>query len=351
MVSAPIVQYYYTQLIGDAITLPIIRALPNFDIGQKWMIDSDVYIPGGFGATWYYNTNNFYRQIRNFVFDITPLGTVGVCLHWQVAQATSLQNIVFNMTVGGSNNKQQGIFMDNGSGGWMSDLIFHGGFQAAFFGNQQFTSRNLTFYNSMTAIKMNYDWVWNLKSIFIYGATIGIDMSTGGTDSQAVSGVALLDSIISAATGILTNYIPGRSYPPGAGTLYMENIDFRGTNVAVTNSQGNLILNGGTIVQSFAQGSAYTTAGVEVLNGQYNATTCTISNATGTGYTAQATRIQQQLAPMNRPANLLDNKGYYFERSRPQYETLPSNAFLSAKRFGCKGDGVGINPRCACPLC
>ena len=38
-------------------------------------------------------------------------------IHWQVAQATSLQNIQFNMVVGGgAANKQQGIFMDNGSG-------------------------------------------------------------------------------------------------------------------------------------------------------------------------------------------------------------------------------------------
>jgi glucan 1,3-beta-glucosidase len=38
-------------------------------------------------------------------------------IHWQVAQATSLQNIQFDMVVGGGTaNKQQGIFMDNGSG-------------------------------------------------------------------------------------------------------------------------------------------------------------------------------------------------------------------------------------------
>lgn len=42
--------------------------------------------------------------------------TAGAGIHWQVAQATSLQNLVFNMVKGGSNNKQQGIFMDNGSG-------------------------------------------------------------------------------------------------------------------------------------------------------------------------------------------------------------------------------------------
>lgn len=43
---------------------------------------------------------------------------------WQVAQATSLQHIVFEMDQGGNQN---GIFMDNGSGGFYSDLIFNGG--------------------------------------------------------------------------------------------------------------------------------------------------------------------------------------------------------------------------------
>jgi len=48
-----------------------------------------------------------WRQVRNFVLDIRqiPKGTAH-CLHWQVAQGTSLQNIVFEMTEGGDNNKQ-----------------------------------------------------------------------------------------------------------------------------------------------------------------------------------------------------------------------------------------------------
>jgi hypothetical protein len=42
-------------------------------------------------------------------------------IHWQVAQATSLQNIQFNMVIGGGTaNKQQGIFMDNGSGKFLA---------------------------------------------------------------------------------------------------------------------------------------------------------------------------------------------------------------------------------------
>jgi glucan 1,3-beta-glucosidase len=71
MVSSPIIQYYYTQFIGDAITIPIIKARSNFQ--GIAVIDSDPYIPNGGGANWYTNQNNFFRQIRNFVIDLTSL--------------------------------------------------------------------------------------------------------------------------------------------------------------------------------------------------------------------------------------------------------------------------------------
>lgn len=48
-------------------------------------------------------------------------------------------------TDGGTSNAQQGIFMDNGSGGFMTDLTFNGGKYGAFFGNQQFTTRFVKF--------------------------------------------------------------------------------------------------------------------------------------------------------------------------------------------------------------
>jgi len=140
MVSSPIIQYYYTQFIGDATSIPTIKATATFQ--GIAVIDSDPYIPNGNGANWYTNQNNFFRQIRNLVIDLTslPMNTgAGVCslldrpfnvklrsmqIHWQVAQATSLQNIQFDMVVGGGTaNKQQGIFMDNGSGKF---LVFPG---------------------------------------------------------------------------------------------------------------------------------------------------------------------------------------------------------------------------------
>lgn len=124
MVSAPLIQYYYTQFVGDAVTIPTLKSTAGFQ--GIAIIDSDPYEPGG--ENWYTNQNNFYRQVRNFVIDMTlqPY-TTGTGIHWQVAQATSLQNIVFHMrTDGGTQNAQQGIFMDNGSGGFMTDLTFNG---------------------------------------------------------------------------------------------------------------------------------------------------------------------------------------------------------------------------------
>lgn len=129
--SQPIIQYYYTQFVGDAVSIPTLKAAPSFQ--GIAVIDADPYAAGG--INWYTNQNNFFRQVRNFVIDLTATGpSTGTGIHWQVAQATSLQNIRFEMVQGGTNNNQQGIFMDNGSGGFMTDLTFNGGNYGAFLG-------------------------------------------------------------------------------------------------------------------------------------------------------------------------------------------------------------------------
>ena len=62
--------------------------------------DADPYIPGGNGAQWYVNQNNFFRSIRNFVIDLTqtPATATSTGIHWQVSQATSIVNVVFEMS-------------------------------------------------------------------------------------------------------------------------------------------------------------------------------------------------------------------------------------------------------------
>ncbi len=226
------------------------------------MLDTDPYIPGGGGAQWYTNQNNFFRQIRNFVVDITSMPiSVGAGIHWQVAQATSLQNIRFEMVKGGgSANKQQGIFMDNGSGGFMSDLVFNGGLFGAFLGNQQFTTRNMTFNDCQTAIYMNWNWLWTLKSVNINNCGIGIDMSNSPAN-QTVGSVLVLDSKFTNTPTAIKTAFSGNSVPETGGTLVIDNVDFTGAQIAVAGTTGNTILAGGAVVSSWAQGSAYRPSG------------------------------------------------------------------------------------------
>ena len=58
--------------------------------------------------------------------DLSRKRATGTGIHWQVSQATSLINIVFQLSTA-SGNAHQGVFMENGSGGYMGDLVFNGG--------------------------------------------------------------------------------------------------------------------------------------------------------------------------------------------------------------------------------
>ncbi|KAI1975883.1 hypothetical protein LOZ53_001754 [Ophidiomyces ophidiicola] len=253
VVSKPIIQYYYTQLVGDAVNPPTLKPTASF-VGIA-VIDANPYNEKG--QNWYTNQNNFFRQVRNFVIDLTGMNMgSGAGIHWQVAQATSLQNIRFEMVRGGGDaNKQLGIFMENGSGGFMTDLVFNGGNYGAFFGNQQFTTRNLTFNDCNTAIFMNWNWAWTFKSLTINNCAVGLNMSNGITN-QTVGSVLILDSKINnTPRGIVTAFDSG--VPEAGGTLILDNVQFAGSSEAVSNVQGGRILGGDTTIGHWVQGNAY----------------------------------------------------------------------------------------------
>ena len=317
LVSKPIIPFYYTQLVGDAVTPPTLKAAAEFE-GMA-VIDADPYDSNG--KNWWTNQNNFFRQVRNFVIDLTGMPVDrGAGIHWQVAQATSLQNIVFNMREdGGDGNQQQGIFMDNGSGGFMVDLTFNGGRYGAFFGNQQFTTRNLTFNNCKTAIFMNWNWAWTFQDVKINNCEVGIDMSNGGPESQTVGSVLVVDSeFTNTPIGIKTAYDPTSKQTNG--TLILDNVDMTGTTQAVfNNATGAAILPGNQKVTFFAQGRTY--------------------GGTEGGTAGKAVQSPQEA--VQKPAVLLDAAtGKVFTRSKPQYENVPVANFISVKANGAKGDGV-----------
>ncbi|GKT47587.1 glucan 1,3-beta-glucosidase [Colletotrichum spaethianum] len=314
VVSKPIVMKYYTHMVGDATALPTIKAAASF--AGMAVIDADPYDNQGNNA--HTNQNNFWKLVRNFNIDLTGMPfTSGAGIHWQVAQATSLQNIVFNMrTDGGDANVQQGIFIDNGSGGFMTDLTFNGGKYGAFMGSQQFTSRNMTFNNCKTAIYMNWNWLWTFQDLKINNCGVGIDMSNGGATAQTVGSVLLLDSVISnTPVGVLTAYSPSETVTNG--TLILDNVDMS-TNVPaavqIVDTKAN-VLAGNQKIASFIQGKTYT----------------------GTAGNGKA--VQGAQDALVKPAGLLASDGKVVTRSKPQYENVAASSFLSAKANGCKGDG------------
>jgi glucan 1,3-beta-glucosidase len=183
------------------------------------------------------STNNFFRQIRNLVFDITDVPGSAAGLHWPSSQATVVQNCVFKMATG-VDLEHTGIFMEEGSGGLMADLVFYGGKYGAQFGNQQFTMRNLSFYGSDTAIQQIWNWGWTYKSLNIVNCRVGIDMS-----STDIGSVTLLDSTFSnVEKAIVTSRAPGNA--TGLGSLVIENVEYKNVPTVLEGADGQPILLG-----------------------------------------------------------------------------------------------------------
>ncbi|KAG0124681.1 pectate lyase superfamily protein-domain-containing protein [Tuber indicum] len=316
LVTKPVVAMYYSQLVGDPLNMPTIKGAPSFQgIG---IIDSDPYEPDG--SNWYTNQNNFFRSVRNLVIDTTvmPLGA-GTGMHWQVAQATSLINLRFEMSQE-EGNSHQGIFMDNGSGGFMSDLTFNGGKFGAFFGNQQFLTRNLKFNNCGTAIYVNWNWAWTFKSVSIRNCKVGLDITANGPAEQAVSSVILLDSSIAdTPIGVATVRSHSSGFASG-GTLILDNVQLTNVEKAVANPiTGATILAGGSLtIDMWGQGKDHSK-----------------SNTGGSTVQGNINRAFPKPTPL-----LTKGQKTIFERSRPQYQDLDVSQFVSVKSWGAKGDGA-----------
>lgn len=315
IISSSIVNYYATILVGNPNDLPVLKATPFLD--GFGIIDGAQYQPGGslpWGAT-----NIFWRQIKNFVIDTTdiPADVAATGIHWPTSQATSLQNIVFKLS-SDPGTQHQGLFIEDGSGGFMADLTFFGGLYGAVFGNQQFTVRNLTFHDSVTAISQIWNWGWTFQGISINNCTVGLDMATRDADGvEAVGSATFFDSSFTdtkIAFNISRNSGPR---PVAGGSLAIENVLLENVETAIQYGPTKSALlsgtTGSTTIESWVSGHVYRPNGPNKLNGPQ------------TGF--------------DRPASLLSGNRYY-QRSKPSYAHLPSSSFSSVRAGGAKGDGT-----------
>ncbi|OAX83696.1 hypothetical protein ACJ72_01943 [Emergomyces africanus] len=326
-ICRPIIQLYYTQFIGDALDPPTIKGCDTFQ--GIALFDTDPYVPNGNGQNWYINQNQFFRQIRNFIFDLTemPLSTadhdqplVPTGIHWQVSQACSLQNLVFNMPEATDSNKvtHVGIFMENGSGGFVSDLVFNGGNIGWRAGSQQYTVINLKFNGCLTAVQMIWDWGFNWQRIEVDGGAIAFNISgRGGDTGQGVGSVSIIaDSVISnCPIAILTNSRKdGINGPPN---IVIDNLKMNSVGTTIKSENGDVILDGTNHVALWSMGRRY-----DGYNGTY---------------------ISGEVDAPKKGKRLLDEDGKLFYRPRPQYKDLKIDEFLIATEHDCKNDGTGDN--------
>ncbi|KAI0930177.1 hypothetical protein AcV5_006960 [Taiwanofungus camphoratus] len=300
LVSSPIIAYYYTQLIGDAKNPPTLLASSSFS--GIAVIDADPYIENGGGSQWYTNQDNFYRSVRNFVIDLTQMSASSSAtgIHWQVSQSTSLMNILFEMSTASGNN-HQGIYMENGSGGFMGDMVFNGGRYGMYVGNQQFTVRNVTISNADIGVNINT-------------CQVGFYLTTGSSPSQGAGAEAIIDvTVTNTPVFVQTSAASNGSLD---GSIVLNNIQLNNVPTAVGVANGDVVLEGGSFtIDSWAQGNTYS------------------------GTSASGTFVQADISSISKPSSVLDSSGYIFGKTHPQYAEYSSSQFMSVKSQGAKGDG------------
>ncbi|KAG9204863.1 hypothetical protein G6514_010097 [Epicoccum nigrum] len=198
----------------------------------------------------------------------------------------------------------------------MTDLIFEGGLMGFNAGNQQFTTRNLTFNNAVTAINQIWDWGWTYSGLIINNCTTGLNISSGESGAVSVGSVILIDSEINnTPMGIFTARTDS-SEPAAAGSLYLENFKLNNVDVAVAGPQSTYLNGtaGSTTITAWADGNRHLSEGFIKAWGPFE--------------------------PSRKPAELLDATVKYYTRSKPQYDSAPLSSILSVRDLGATGDGL-----------
>ncbi|KAI0002790.1 pectin lyase-like protein [Xylariaceae sp. FL0662B] len=329
LISSPIVQYYYTQFVGSPLDRPVIKGSTNFT--GIALVDNNMYIPGGSGRQWYINQSNFLRQIRNFIFDMTEMANenwqgdqryVPTGVHWQVGQATSINNCVFNMTradqPGGTT--AIGIMMENGSGGVVDYVEFRGGNVGFFAGSQQFTATNLAFVSCNTAIKHPWNWGFLWKDIYVYSCSVAFDCTDYSAETHQNTGsITVLDSFFdNTPEGII---VP--SDPENQPNIVLDNLYVINSRVVVQAQGGDTILAGSSDEVNF---------GLWATGYQY----APISGSGGAG----SNRTGFIIPTVDKPETLLVN-GRYLTRPKPDYTGFEEYIIIDATEHGVKNDATG----------
>ncbi|OIW23390.1 pectin lyase-like protein [Coniochaeta ligniaria NRRL 30616] len=317
LISSTIPLPFGTQVIGDANNRPLLKASGSF-VGMG-VLSTDEYTGSGIKGSdggdeeYYINTANFYRQLRNVRIDVTaaPAGQQVTCLHYQVAQATSMQNV--ELIAGPA---QIGMFAENGSGGQISDVTFTGGSVGLYAGSQQFTAQRLIFSGCTVGVQVIWDWGWTWKSITMRGVGTGFKLVPDAGQTGNTGSASIIDSSFTNV-GTVAVVTPPSSKPGSGSTgLVLENVALSGVTKAIADTTGKTLL---------AQSSGIVDEWV--LGPVYEGSAADRSFSTG-----------GKIGTYRRQQGLVDGNGAYFERAKPQYESLAVGDFVHVKDYA-TGDG------------
>ncbi|KAI0912764.1 pectate lyase superfamily protein-domain-containing protein [Ustulina deusta] len=318
LVSSSINVYFGTQIIGDANNWPTIVGAPSF-IGLG-LLSTDVYIenggqgPDGGALEWYINTARFYSQIRNIKVDITATnpGAYISALHYQVGQATTLENVEL---IANSATTQQGIFAENGSGGVMSDITFTGGNFGIYGGSQQFSAARLTFNGCNTAVQLIWDWGWVWKSIIVNNAQVGFRLYDNG--GQIPGSITIMDStLFNIRESAIEMAVPVDVRDSGFTGLILDNVNLGGK---IQDHWSSKVILAAGYYKNYVLGATYKQDKRTWTNGPMD-------------YTREPTLLGSSVAGLQ--------VAPYFERKRNQYTDKSATDFIHLKDQGAKGDGL-----------
>ncbi|KAF4918931.1 Glucan 1,3-beta-glucosidase [Colletotrichum viniferum] len=283
-------------MIGDANDRPTIKAAASF----------------------YVNTASFYRQIRNFKIDVTSTDpNAYVCaLHYQVAQATSLQ---FVELIAKTGTTQQGIYAENGSGGVLADITFTGGNFGIYAGSQQSTAQRLAFNGCNTAVQIIWDWGWVWKGITVTDSSTGFRLVNDGGDGN-VGSAAFMDTSFTNVKQAIVVAPPSSTPATGSTGLLLDNIGFSGVSQGVADTTGKTLLDGSSSVLSWVLGP--------------------ICNGTERTWSSGSSHEWMGILPFlgEKTIDGLPNLPY-FDKAKPQYEGHSARDFIHLKDYA-KGDGL-----------
>jgi glucan 1,3-beta-glucosidase len=181
VVSATLVVWFNTHFIGNYKCPPRLLLKPGtFVGGQNFVLSADTSYNGD-------HDDEFYRGISHIDIIIGAGNTGGCGIHWAVSQATFLRDIFIDLGADGN----FGLFGENGSGGFMSDMTIVGGKIGLNVGNQQFTVININITgSSQNCINQIWDWQYSYVGMSLSNCPIGISFC-GANDGSMI----LIDSV------------------------------------------------------------------------------------------------------------------------------------------------------------